>query len=314
MLPVALGIFALALVLAIVAFVLRRRTDTLKSEILEASAGGGSANDIDVAHPRPKVAQFHVRGEEAQITFDVPLPEDGVDEVLAEMLTAEALEVVRDKQDTLPIHQVTHVVALAGRGSEPREVGRMALPQRGELPPPILAAPSLHMAHVGYDPVEKQFESEAGTTPPEVVARVEEKGLSPIGTELRFPKAIDVGLRGQGIDPATMQSGEMVRGLMSLVGYSISPEGRPNTFTAVKGGTRTFVREVPHGSGDYAELDEGAIRAFMVDFLESKADRGLLVSDKYSPFEVYGRERKEPRVRFVTRERLQKFVDSLALG
>ena len=38
-----------------------------------------------------------------------------------------------------------------------------------------------------------------------------------------------------------------------------------------------------------------------------------LVSDKFSPFEVYERERREPRIRFVTRERLQKFVDALSL-
>ncbi len=48
--------------------------------------------------------------------------------------------------------------------------------------------------------------------------------------------------------------------------------------------------------------------------MNSGADRGLMVSDKFGPFEVYERERREPRVRFVTRERLQGFVDALTVG
>jgi hypothetical protein len=40
----------------------------------------------------------------------------------------------------------------------------------------------------------------------------------------------------------------------------------------------------------------------------------LLISDKFCPFIVYEKERREPRVHFITRERLQQFVDSLALG
>ena len=55
------------------------------------------------------------------------------------------------------------------------------------------------------------------------------------------------------------------------------------------------------------------MRQFVVEFVNSGADRGLLISDKFSPFEVYEREKREPRIRFVTRERLQKFVDALSL-
>ena len=38
-----------------------------------------------------------------------------------------------------------------------------------------------------------------------------------------------------------------------------------------------------------------------------------VVSDKFGPFLVYEKERREPWVHFITRERLQQFVDSLAL-
>ena len=50
-----------------------------------------------------------------------------------------------------------------------------------------------------------------------------------------------------------------------------------------------------------------------MEFVNSGADRGLLISDKFSPFGVYEREKREPRIRFVTRERLQKFIDALSL-
>ena len=33
-----------------------------------------------------------------------------------------------------------------------------------------------------------------------------------------------------------------------------------------------------------------------------------------SPVEIYERERRDPRIRFVTRERLQGFIDALALN
>jgi hypothetical protein len=37
------------------------------------------------------------------------------------------------------------------------------------------------------------------------------------------------------------------------------------------------------------------------------------VSSKFGPFIIYGQEQREPRVRFVTRERLQKFIDAFSL-
>jgi len=52
----------------------------------------------------------------------------------------------------------------------------------------------------------------------------------------------------------------------------------------------------------------------MVEFASAGTDRGMLVTDKHGPFEIYTLERREPRVRFVTRDRLQKMVDSLALS
>jgi hypothetical protein len=40
----------------------------------------------------------------------------------------------------------------------------------------------------------------------------------------------------------------------------------------------------------------------------------MFISDKYGPFTIYEIEANQPRVKFITRERIQRFVDSMALG
>lgn len=308
-----IALIVVAVILMVVGLVTRRSSAAKREafDIVKTPAGGGS---IEVAErPRPAVAEFHVKGDEAHVRFDVPLAADGPDDIMKELLLNEAIEVVREKRHTLPIDGVTKVVAFAGRGGEPVKVASMTLPERGELPPPSIAAPTLHLGHVGFDPIDKQFDHDS-QGPPEVATKQRSEELSSIGKEIRMPKAVEVGLRGQGIDPASMDSGEMVRGLLRLFGYTIEPGSDPTSYVASKGGTRTYVREVPHDSGGYPEIGEKAMRSFLVEFLERKTDRGMLVSDKYAPFGIYEMERNEPRIRFVTRERLQKFVDSLALG
>jgi hypothetical protein len=39
-----------------------------------------------------------------------------------------------------------------------------------------------------------------------------------------------------------------------------------------------------------------------------------LISDKYCPFMIHDLETREPRIRFITRERGQHFIDSMAMG
>jgi hypothetical protein len=178
----------------------------------------------------------------------------------------------------------------------------------------MTAPPSVHLGHIGYDPLEEEFTADrAAESPPALadVARADQ--LPSVGSELRLPRAVEVGLRAQGIDPETMRAGEMVRGMLSMFGYRIAPGVDDFSHIAEKGGARTLIREVPHARGEYPELDESVIRKFVADFMSAGVDRGMLVSDKYAPFEIYERERREPRTRFVTRERLQNFVDAIAL-
>jgi hypothetical protein len=150
-----------------------------------------------------------------------------------------------------------------------------------------------------------------------VAASVPEEGLGPAGADVVLPAQIESGLRLQGLDPVSITAGELVLGLLRLSGFTVSsatPVDGYETYVASNPTGRTYVCVEPLGDTDYPELDESIINHFMVDFQQSGFDRGLLVSDKFCPFLVYEKERREPRVRFITRERLQQFVDSVALA
>ncbi len=301
-------LLVVAIFLAIIGSVLSRRTKALKEQL---RVGGTPAPELDVERPRPHLMAFHVRGEEAQVTFDVPLPAGEPDPVLVDLLLDEAVEVVHAKRHSLPITDVTKVVVFAGRGADARRIGELSLAEPGELPP-VPSGPSLHFSSFGFDPLVQQFQEDAAA-PPELAPKQSTDTLRPIGEELRIPKALDIGLRAQGIDPATMSAAEMVKGILVLFGYSIVAGTEASTYTASKEGTTTFVREDVYKPGDYPELEESTIGSFMVGFVNAKTDRGLLVSAKYAPFSIYAQEQREPRVRFVTRERLQKFLDAFSL-
>lgn len=309
------GVFLIvvAIVLIVVAVYLRNRREQLKKEIGYTEPKQAKVPEIDVEQPRPQVADFHVRGEEATVTFDVPLPDGDVDGVLKDLLLHEAIEVVREKRHSLPIDMVVRVVAMAGRVGDPRRVGVVDLPEPGVLPPPGAAPPTFQLGHIAYDPLEEEFAGEKPETIPTLADTKATDRLAPIGSELRLPRAVDLGLRAQGVDPDTMQSGELVRSMLTMFGYRIAPGVTDDTFVAEKAGVRTFVRQINHEVGSYPELEAQTISQFVADFAGAKTDRALLVTDKFGPFEVYERERRDPRCRFITRERLQKFVDSMAL-
>lgn len=312
-------LIVIALVLFLVGLGIRRRRP-IGAEVLAGQKVGNKKNKkleaappVELATaPRPRVAEMHVVGEQARVTFDVPLAEHA-DEIMGELLIQEAVEVVREKRHSLPMNQVTEVVALAGRGGEPRVVGRAKLDAPGVLPPPLNIPSVLHLSHIGYDPLQQQFSTDLPEHLPDTAFSQTDE-LPPLGRELRLPKAIELGLRAQGIDPAEMRASQLVTGTLSLFGYTVIPGIRLGTFVAEKGGSRTYIREDHYQRGDYSEVEDMTIREFMVEFMASGADRGLLVSEKYAPFEIHEKERREPRVRFVTRERLQRFVDSLALN
>lgn len=291
---------------AVAAVVLERRR---RGRPVLAVASGATSTAGTPSRVRPTVAEFHVMNGSARVSFDVPLPAGGADHVLAELLGREAVEVVREKRQSLPLGDLERVVALGRRGTEWVEVATIGLETPGELPPPMVPELMPHSVHHEFNPFARLAElPEAASGRTGGAAGEHLDALT-----LRLPAHAHAAVRSQGVDPGVADATAVALALMRGVGYQVS-EVAPGTFRADRAGERTFVRVVVHRPGDHPELDEMDIRKFVVDFAASGASRGLLLSEKWAPFEIHERERRDPRVRFITRERIQSFADVLALG
>ena len=308
-----IGLIVGAVVLIVVIFLVARGFQTGRFGSGGATTGAAPDAVVQADRPRPDVADFHVRGEVARVSFAVPLPPGEPDQALVDLLVGEAVEVVREKRHELPIDQVTTVVALGRRNGDDVEVGSVGLETPGELPPPMMPEHLVRASQVDYDPIG-EFAQQIPASAPELAATTPGETLGAIGGEIRLVGGLEAGLRAQGVDPATMTAGDLVVGVLRLSGHRLAPGADDSTFTAEKAGVRTMIRVVDHEAGEYPELGEQAIDGFIFDFASSGAARGLLVTDKYSPFSVYERERRDQRVRFLSRERLQHFVDAAALS
>jgi hypothetical protein len=297
-------IVAVVLVLVVVLMQRSRAGGQLDSAASPPETRGGGAG----GGFRPPASDFHVEKGEARVTFDIPLPEGEPDPVLADILLREAVEVLRDKRATLPLEGVSTVHALAMRGGVAVEVGSLTLDGPGELPPP--PPPGEHpLAHKGAD-----IFAEFGGGPPEVPGtdvRTPADELTPVGEDLQLTARMEAGLRMQGIDPTTAPTSTLVPALLRLAGYEVMGEGL--RLTATKAGDRSYVEIVDHSAGDHPELAERAVNEFLVHFGQSGATTGMLFTAKYGPFMIYDKERREQRVRFVTRERFQSFVNAVSL-
>lgn len=316
-------VFVIVLALAVVAFVLVNMFRNRKRRMEEAEKAGSTAPaaglavsrdlfDSEGGHHAP-VESFHVVGDEARVTFDVPL-EDDEDDVLNDLLMDEAVEVVRQKRHSLPIDDVHQIVVFAGR-DKVREVGRTKLPSPGELPPPALDS-GLSFTHIARDPFAAPFEEERPDhgVAYETRADVPADELPPLREDLRIPKGLDRGLRALGTDPEKLNGPEFVIALLRMFGYRVTEQAFPGSYIAIKDGVSTYVATDSYEKGEYPEIDDGVIRRFLADFGTSGAERGMLISDKYAPFKIHEIEANQPRVRFITRERVQRFIDSMALG
>lgn len=293
----------------------RRQAEAMKKAASTAPAAGLATTrelfDASTAHRAP-LGSFHVEGEQAKVTFDVPLPGEH-DEVLNDLLMAEAVEVVRERRHTLPIDDVTEIVVFAGKG-EPKLVGRTKLPATGELPPPQVMS-GVSLSHVAHDPFAAPFEERSDhSVVYDTKADVPPDELRPLRDEIRLPKGLERGLRATGVDPDQMTGPEFVLSLLRMFGYMVTEQAQPHSYIAVKDGQSVYILTHAYSEGEHPELDESVIRRFLVDFQSSGADRGILISDKYSPFMIHEIEGHQPKVRFITRERVQSFVDSMALG
>ncbi|MEE9582139.1 MAG: hypothetical protein V3W36_04280 [Acidimicrobiia bacterium] len=296
-------VVAVVLLAAAVALLLARR----------AASRGADTGSVSTEPDRsgPSVVGFHVSEGSAEVQFEVPLAAGPVDAVLADLLIREAVEVVREKRQTLPLEAVERVIAFGSRDGEWIEIGRVELDTPGTLPPPMVPELLPQASRPGFDAFDRF--SDLPQSPPGLADGAEAETLRSLGPEVRLSAAVEAGIRAQGLDPDSIDACVLVLGVMRLSGYTIT-QSSADTLDAMRFGQRVFIRTVCHLSTDHPELTERQVDRFVVDFLSSGADRGLLITEKFSPFEIYDRERREPRMRFITRERLQAFVDALTVG
>jgi hypothetical protein len=307
---VALGFLALIVIIVLGVALSRQRKRAAGMDLEDKSWLRTAPVEDETAVPTAPVRDFHVRGTEARVTFDVPLP-DRDDQVLNDLLVDEAVEVVREKRHTLPIGDVTEIVVFAGR-DEVKEVGRSRLPSPGELPPPI-DRDVFNLTHIARDPFASQFEVDH-TVRYDTAVQVPADELRPLLQELKVPQGLDRGLRARGVDPDAVTGPEFILALLEMFGYQVSAQGEPDVYLATKENIRTFIRTDSFDPGEHPELDESLVRKFVAEFATSGADRGMFISDKYGPFMTHDIEATDRRIRFVTRERAQGFIDSMALG
>lgn len=261
---------------------------------------------------RPE-AGFHVVDNTARVVFEVPVPEEGADPVLRDLLLHHAAEIMRDrKRRGQPLGGIETIRVYARRGASEVEVGQIDLSVPDELPeiaPPIPLARSVAEDH---DPLRGLDARDINRRVPVAESTARDQ-LTPVGADLRLTAGIDAGLRSLGVDPAAMTVTQLGQGLLEMAGYTLMKRNE-STFVATGGGTTTLVVFVDHKPGSYPELDTTAVTEFLVGFANARTDRGLLITDKFGPYEIYEKEKANPRAHFITRERLQGFVDSIAVS
>lgn len=288
------------------------------SDVSAGSLPAGVARD----QLRPVLSDFHVHGDIAEIYYAVPLPEGDVDDHLRGLLCHDASLVLHEKKaHGLPIEQVTRARVFGCRGEESVEVGVIELEIPGEIPE--IAAPELvpHASVAGFDPLshlgEQEFEFQPG-----VADRESEEVLQSFLDEIIISKSLESRLRAVGIDPTDVSLQDFSLSLIRIAGYALDVEradslavegGSTEVYTARKDATEVLVVVVPHSEGEHPELTERLINTFGFRVAETNPQNALLITDKFGPYVVYEKERADPRCRFITRERLQAFVDGFAV-
>jgi hypothetical protein len=299
------GIVVVVVLAAVVAYLLYRSRNGDKTAGIEPMSD-------ELATRRPD-ADFHVVTNSAVVTFNVPLPTGGADPVLRDLLFHQATELVRDrKRRGQPLDGIESIKVNAKSAGAIVEVGTIELTERDELPEVTMPIPLARTVAEDHDPLRTLEDSDIKKVMP-VGDTTAQDQLAPIGTDLRLTSGIEAGLRSRGIDPEAMSVVDLGLGLLELAGYRITPRG-DGSYVATGGGRTSYVSFAAHEPGSYPELEASAITGFLVGFSEARTDRGLLFTDKFGPYSVYEKEKANPKCRFITRERLQAFVDSIALS
>ncbi len=272
--------------------------------------GSSTRTEPDPLAPLPNLEDLSVSGDAIRVTFRVPMVGD--DPILSNLLRYYALEAVRRARQTLPLEGLDRVEVFVLHRGQSKKVGSVEFDAPGKLPEDVPVPEIVALSTAMEDPLDSDFVTSKGSSAPS--RHAEGETLAPLGSFLAIPAKAEAALRLQGVDPREMTAGELVRGILALRGYTVSPGGDAHTHHARKGAATVLVREIPHSPGGYPELSEKDMHRFVMDKARSRMARGMLVTEKYGPFSVYDLERRNSRIRFVTRERLQKAIDALALG
>ena len=289
-----------------------------------ASGSGTSGHDGDAKPSKglslgPEVTEFHVKGDTAAMVFNVPLGESEAGQHLVDLLSAAGVEHIRALvDDGLPLDGVARITISAMRNGSPEQIGSVEFAEVGTLPS-ATDMPALHA--VEHDPVAvlaAVVADESVTSAPTSTGTLE-----PVSSFLELTGPCEARLRAAGVDTSTMSHGELCRGLLRIGGYvindatpqaSLTSAPDAEVFSATRAGQRLQIVVLSHVEGEYPEVDDRVLAELAVLASSPKVDKVMLVTDKFSPYSMYDRERRSDTVVFVTRERLQAFVDSFGLG
>jgi hypothetical protein len=268
--------------------------------------------------PVPLVTDFHVKGDTARTIFSVPLGDTPAGEHLTDLLCANAIEYVRTrKADGLPLDGVHYIEVSAMRGVDPEVVCTVDLPGAGELPDPRLNV----LVEIEHDPIAHVASVVADATVSTSVPGT--KTLEPASEFIELSGPTEAHLRSIAIDPTHMSLNDLVIGLLRVSGYevavgrsgfSLASDENASIYGLQRAGKNTVLVVVEHVVGSYPELDEKILSEFAVGVAQLNPDVAILVTDKYSPYAMYEREKRDKRLVFITRERLQAFVDSFGIS
>ena len=263
------------------------------------AAGPAAAVEDDFSDVKPPTS-LEFEGSTAIATFDIHIDDDGPGDALRDLLVKYGRQALQGKGV-----DVDRISVRAWRGGHVTEVAtaRMGVSVAADDSGPMPEA-------ADFDPLGDLHHADFGSG-----ALVERTigELAPIGQALTLTDKITSMLQSKGVDATSMTITQLIIALFESTGYAVSLGSVPGTYDASRGVVRTFLTIVDHKKGAYPELAEEAVDSFVIRFMSSGADRGLLFTDKYGPFSVYDKEKRESRIRFITRERLQAFVDSVAM-
>jgi hypothetical protein len=277
---------------------------------------GGVAQSFSTASARDLAeVDFKVEGSTAHVYFDTQIPDAGADDVLASLMGREAMRVFQNKAGHLPLAEVRRVKAHGRRAGQPVEVATVPITAPAEMD--RLDAPkgddvilAGQVTAESHDPLGALHDMELGRSSGYSGGADE---LAPLSEELKIPAKVIEAVAGPSGTLLGMRLEDFITGLLKASGYEVV-EKADGTKRATKGGVTSYLEFVEHVPGSHPELDERVIDGFIMKFMGSRADRAMLFTAKYGPYAIYEKERRNDKVKFMTRERLQAFVDSVAMA